>query len=105
MTFIEYVGGGFIGAAIYELLKLLVRAGRVPAKLPTPEVSKVVTDLDPVWERCALACVGGSERRQCPCDGPANCIMRNLPDFEERRDAARRRIMEQARKLTEDSRK
>lgn len=38
---------------------------------------------------CGLTCLGGSERRECPCQGPWECQMRLRPEFEhKKREAA-----------------
>lgn len=31
---------------------------------------------------CGLTCPGGSERRDCPCTGPAECRLKEHPMFE-----------------------
>ena len=70
---------------------------------PSSEPSKLTTelaDLGFVWERCALTCEGGSERKGCPCASPADCIMKTHPDFEEHRHAESRRMLVELRRKT-----
>lgn len=43
-----------------------------------------------VW--CGLTCMGGSEKKQCPCVGPNDCQMRGHPQFEAQRRVATERL-------------
>ncbi len=37
---------------------------------------------DSKWSSyCGLTCEGGSEQRQCKCQGPLDCELQNDPDF------------------------
>ena len=44
-----------------------------------------------VW--CGLTCMGGSERKGCPCGHPSDCRMREHPDFEAQRQIATARLV------------
>lgn len=40
---------------------------------------------------CAMTCVGGSERKECPCSYPGQCELQQHPQFAQARvDAIRR---------------
>lgn len=43
-----------------------------------------------VW--CGLTCMGGSERKGCPCDHPRDCQMRRHVEFESQHRAAAARL-------------
>ena len=42
---------------------------------------------------CGLTCMGGSEKKGCPCTHPRDCAMREHPDFETQRRSAGERLM------------
>jgi hypothetical protein len=44
----------------------------------------VVTDKTKFLTWCGLTCMGGSERKGCPCTHPKDCQMRGHPDFQVR---------------------
>lgn len=41
---------------------------------------------------CGLTCLGGSERKACPCVGPTNCEKQNHPHFAHWRARAHKRM-------------
>ena len=41
---------------------------------------------------CGLTCMGGSERKTCPCTHPRDCEMRKHPEFEAQRVVATTRL-------------
>lgn len=55
------------------------------------------------WQHwCALTCMGGSEKKGCPCEHPDDCLMRFDPDFEEQKRAAVKRLWRCAFNETQD---
>lgn len=41
---------------------------------------------------CGLTCMGGSEAKQCPCEHPHDCEMRDHSQFDEYQIKARQRM-------------
>jgi hypothetical protein len=46
---------------------------------------------------CGLTCMGGSERKECPCSGPRTCELRNHPEFDEARARANNQMLRHLR--------
>ncbi len=42
---------------------------------------------------CGLTCLGGSERKECPCTGPSQCEMRKEPGSVDARRGAKDRTV------------
>ncbi len=41
---------------------------------------------------CGMTCLGGSEQRECSCEGPLKCELRDHPDFLQNRRKATKRM-------------
>ena len=46
---------------------------------------------------CGLTCLGGSERKECPCDGPETCELLRDPEFQDARNQANNRMLRHLR--------
>lgn len=53
---------------------------------------------DFLWDvYCGMTCDRGSERKQCPCDGPLDCELVGHPDYGARRAIAKQRMLDRMR--------